>query len=287
MPEKIDSNEIKAAFGSLCETIAALRHPVTGCPWDLEQTHGTLRKYMIEEAYEAVDVMEPVNYQKLREELGDVLLQVVLNAQLAKDAGQFTIVDVVRDLDAKMKRRHPHVFGDQNNPNAKSSREKSDIKTKWEEVKQQEKSQSGDAVAKGIFDQLKAGNINPASRMAVAIGKVAKSISFDWNNSEDVFAQLESEIAELKQELNTNSSKSNIVAELGDVYFCLSQLSRHLDIDPEVCAVDGNKKFLSRFRTLENIAEKKGLDVKTAGTAQLEELWKEAKKIEKSNQKNR
>ena len=130
------------AFSQLCETIAALRHPVTGCPWDLEQTHATLRRYMIEEAYEAAEVMEPEDSAKLKDELGDVLLQVMLNSQLAMDAGTFTLQEVIEGLDAKMRRRHPHVFGENGNPKALLSRDRSQIKAKWQEVKAQENSKS-------------------------------------------------------------------------------------------------------------------------------------------------
>jgi MazG family protein len=279
--------DIKLAFGALCETIAALRDPKSGCPWDLEQTHASLRKYMIEEAYEATDVMEPVNYKKLQEELGDVLLQVVLNAQLAKDAKEFSILEVVKDLDSKMRRRHPHVFGEDGNPSSKTSREKSDIKAKWDEVKAQEKQKAPETSgAKGVFEPLSAGKITPASRLAVEIGKLAKKINFDWKDPLEVFSQLESEVLELKEEITKKSCKEQIAAEMGDVIFCVSQLCRHLDLDPEVCALDGNTKFLRRFKSLESLALAKGLDVKTVGTEQLEALWKEAKALEKQNKKS-
>jgi MazG family protein len=279
--------DIKLAFGALCETIAALRDPKSGCPWDLEQTHASLRKYMIEEAYEATDVMEPVNYKKLQEELGDVLLQVVLNAQLAKDAKEFSILEVVKDLDSKMRRRHPHVFGEDGNPSSKTSREKSDIKAKWDEVKAQEKQKAPETSgAKGVFEPLSEGKVTPASRLAVEIGKLAKKINFDWKDPLEVFSQLESEVLELKEEITKKSCKEQIAAEMGDVIFCVSQLCRHLDLDPEVCALDGNKKFLRRFKSLESLALAKGLDVKTVGTEQLEALWKEAKALEKQNKKS-
>jgi MazG family protein len=287
MTHQKNHEEINQAFGALCKTIAALRDPKTGCPWDLEQTHASLRKYMIEEAYEATDVMEPVNYKKLQEELGDVLLQVVLNAQLATDSKEFSILEVVKDLDSKMQRRHPHVFGEVGNPNSKTSRDMSDIKAKWDEVKAQEKQKSPEITgAKGVFESLSAGKITPASRLAVEIGKLAKKINFDWNDPLEVFSQLESEVLELKDEITKKSRKELIAAEMGDLIFCVSQLCRHLDLDPEVCALDGNKKFLRRFKSLESLAQAKGLDVKTLGTEQLEALWKDAKALEKQNKKS-
>lgn len=278
-------NEIKDAFGALCETIAALRDPNTGCPWDLEQTHATLRKYMIEEAYEATDVMDPVNHAKLQEELGDVLLQVVLNAQLAKDAQRFSILDVVKSLDAKMRRRHPHVFGANGNIESKTSREKADIKAKWDEVKALEKKNNANGAIAGVFDELKSGQVTPASRLAVAIGKLAKKINFDWKDPMEVFSQLESEVLELKEELKGKSSRDLVAAEMGDLLFCVSQLCRHLDLDPEICAIDGNRKFLKRFQLLEHLARSNNIDVTTAGTDQLETLWKEAKRLEKQTTK--
>jgi MazG family protein len=286
MPAHKNLNEIKDAFGALCETIAALRDPKTGCPWDLEQTHATLRKYMIEEAYEATDVMDPVNHVKLQEELGDVLLQVVLNAQLAKDAQRFSILDVVKNLDAKMRRRHPHVFGESGKPESKTSREKADIKAKWDEVKALEKQSNSKEAATGVFDQLKSGKFAPASRLATEIGKLAKKINFDWKDPLEVFSQLESEVLELKDELKRKSSRDLVAAEMGDLLFCVSQLCRHLDIDPEICAIDGNRKFLKRFQLLEQIARSKNIDVTTAGTEQLETLWKEAKQLEKQTAKS-
>jgi len=273
--------DIKQAFGELCKTIAALRDPIHGCPWDLEQTLASLRKYMLEEAYEATDVMDPVNYKKLQEELGDVLLQVVLNAQLATDGHEFTILEVIKNLDSKMRRRHPHVFGEDDDPKAKTSRDKADIKNKWEEVKAQEKQNSSSpSSTTKIFHSLDTGKINPASRLAIEIGKVAKKINFDWKNPLEVFSQLESEIVELKDEIKKNSDKQLIATEMGDVMFCITQLCRHLDIDPEVCAIDGNKKFLRRFGLLEELARLKKIDVSKASTEQLESLWKDAKALE-------
>lgn len=269
------------AFTKFCETIAALRHPVTGCPWDLEQTHASLRRYMIEEAYEAAEVMDPTDPIKLCEELGDVLLQVVLNSQLATDEKTFNIKDVIEGIDAKMRRRHPHVFA-QADEKEKYSRESGNIRAKWEEVKQSENSKKGSINPNGVFSHLKPGSVAPASQLAVAIGKAAKKISFDWANANDVFRQFESEVHELKHEVTMDSEKSKIYEELGDVFFSLSQLCRHLEIDPEICASDGNRKFLRRFASLENVAQAEGVDVKTAGVEKLEELWLKAKALEKN-----
>lgn len=275
-------NDTAESFKDFCKTIAALRHPVTGCPWDLEQTHASLRRYMIEEAYEAAEVMDPVDPKKLCEELGDVLLQVVLNSQLAKDEGTFTVDDVITGINQKMRRRHPHVFGDKDTDTSQHSRETSAIRAKWEEIKASEAKakDSKPSGRPGIFDHLKPGSTSPASQLAVAIGKTAKKIAFDWETSKAVFDQFQSEVKELKDEIDSGRDKAKIYEEMGDVMFSLSQLCRHLDIDPEICAMDGNKKFLKRFQNLEQIAKAESIDVTTAGTAKLEELWLKAKKFE-------
>lgn len=270
------------AFEAFCKTIAALRDPATGCPWDLAQSHSSLRRYMIEEAYEAAEVMEPTNPKKLCEELGDVLLQVVLNSQLAKDEGTFTVKDVIESIDKKMRRRHPHVFGDMTGDGSQHSREHSAIRAKWEEVKALENidNQGTPPVNSGVFDHIKPGLVSPSSQLAVAIGKTAKKIAFDWDSAASVFKQFESEVQELKHEIESSSDRSKIYEEMGDVMFSLSQVCRHLDIDPEICAMDGNRKFLKRFRNLEQIAKAENIDVKTAGTEKLEALWVKAKAFE-------
>ena len=237
---------------------------------------------MIEEAYEAAEVMDPVIPEKLKEELGDVLLQVVLNAQLAQDSSTFAIKDVIEGLNAKMRRRHPHVFGD---PIQKEMREKTQIRAKWDEIKAAEKqtAQSGpelQSADKGVFSQLKTSTLTPASQLAVAIGTLARKIQFDWSDPRAVLAQFESEVAELRLEIESGQSFERIKSEMSDVFFSLFQLCRHLGIDPEIAAMDGNRKFLKRFRALESIAGQEGCDVRTAGTQILEELWKRAKEQE-------
>lgn len=266
------------AFESLCKTIAALRDPVNGCPWDLEQTHETLRRYMIEEAYEAADVMHPLQVDKFKSELGDVLLQVVLNAQIASDNSHFKIEDVVRGLDEKMRRRHPHVFS-KDPANVAGTKEQ--VREQWDQIKREENKREGQ-IPSAVFAEVKPGAVTPALATAVAIGKIAKKIQFDWKNPEDVFNQFRSEVDELKSELfaSDGPKKQRIYDEMGDVFFSLAQLCRHLEIDPEICALDGNRKFLNRFSALEALAAQKGINPAIAGTTVLEELWGQAKKLE-------
>ena len=275
------TNATASSFLKLCQTIAALRHPVTGCPWDLEQTHESLRRYMIEEAYEAAEVMSPADPAKLVDELGDVLLQVMLNAQLASDVGSFQIKDVIDGLDAKMRRRHPHVFGD---PAEQADRARDSIRAKWEKIKAAENGSKKEANQDGVFTAIKPGSVTPASKQALEIGKLARKIQFDWPSTEAVFAQVKSELNEVECEVLASDpgKEARIYEEIGDLYFSVAQLCRHLGIDPEICANDGNKKFLKRFARLEVLAKNQGIDVRNADTLTLEKLWIAAKKQEKA-----
>lgn len=265
----------KDAFGEFCELVAQLRNPVGGCPWDLEQNHQTLTKYMIEEAYEAATVMKEGDSAKICDELGDVLLQVVLNAQVAADEKNFNIEEVIRCIHDKMYRRHPHVFGTEEE---RQGREVSQILKRWEEIKSSETEQKEE---KPFMEQKGVHKVFPASSQAAKIGKVAKSIKFDWKTPNQVFDVLLCEIQELKDEWQKSHNKNSpeLYAELGDVYFSLAQLCRHLDLEPELVAMDGNRKFLKRFYMMEENAKKRGLQISDIPEGGLEELWKEAKTL--------
>jgi MazG family protein len=271
MSKKTTTTGAGRAFEEFVGTISQLRDPQSGCPWDLKQTHLTLRKYMLEEAYEAVEAMSEGTPKEIAGELGDVLLQVVLNSQLGKDAGQFDIEEVVRGVDAKMRRRHPHVFGDLVGKNVSVD----DVKRRWQEIKLDEK---GETKPKGAFDGLKSESF-PASTFAYKIGKQSKEVEFDWDGPNEVFEQFRSEVDELEVELTKpKKDKAAIEAELGDLFFTLAQLTRHLSLDPETVAAQGNQKFLRRYTMLETIAHERGINLTEAGTETKEELWKEAKK---------
>lgn len=260
------------AFARFCETIAALRHPQTGCPWDLQQDYVSLRRFMIEEAYEAAEAMASGDASAIRDELGDVLLQVVLNSQVAKDSGHFDVVDVIESINAKMLRRHPHVFGDDD---AKAA---GHVPGKWEAIKAAEKATAGASPA-GVFAE--AAKVQPASRQALKIGKIAGKIRFDWDSPQEVFAQVRSEVDELAAELTTSAlDKIKVAEEIGDVMFSLVQLCRHLELDPEVTALDANRKFLRRFAALECLANERRIDATKAPRHVLEELWKDVKRRE-------
>ncbi len=264
----------KEAFAEFCKLIERLRDPVNGCPWDLKQNHQTLAKYMIEEAYESAAVMKENNTALICDELGDVLLQVVLNAQIANDAKTFAIEDVIRSIHEKMFRRHPHVFG---SVEEQKKREIPQIMERWEEIKKSEKvlhDTSTYMQEKGVY------KVHPASTQAAKIGKAAKGVNFDWDNPEEVFDVLLSEIQELKTEWKRSHKKHSpeLYSELGDVYFTLAQLCRHLDLEPEMVAWDGNLKFLKRFEWMEEKAKSRDQEISALQKEQLEVLWNEAKK---------
>ena len=271
-------------FAEFCTTIAALRDPDTGCPWDLQQDHASLRRYMLEEAYEAVEVMVGGRPAELCEELGDVLLQVVLNAQVALDAKTFTLVDVITGINAKMRRRHPHVFANTVGPVVTPA----SVQLQWEQIKAAEKAAVADkehllkeaSPPSPLF--AAALGKHPATAQALKIGKIAAKVRFDWDNSAEVWSQVRSEVEELAAELDhPTPDRAKIAEELGDLYFSLAQLSRHLDLDPEIVALDANRKFLRRFAMLEALAGEQKVLLTSATRLQLEDLWRQVKAREK------
>ena len=210
-------------FAAFVDTIAALRAP-NGCPWDREQTHESIARNMIEEAYEAVDAIEQHDAAHLREELGDVLLQVVLQSQIAADAGEFTVADVCRDVNAKMIRRHPHVFGQA----AAGSAE--DVLSIWDNVKLAEKS-AADAQAEEPEGLLESVPVSfPALLQAYKISRKAVAAGFEWDSVEDVWAKVEEEIAEFKQACRSDDAQAKEL-EFGDVLFSLVNVARKEGID--------------------------------------------------------
>ena len=281
----------------LVDTIAKLRDPDGGCPWDLEQNFETLRTYMIEEAYEASEAMGEAESDKgskgstahLQDELGDVLLQVVLNAQIASERGLFSFDDVAKSLTAKMIRRHPHVFSDKKIDGI------DELYKQWDEIKQEENSQSksqpnsqsnseqntkgGGKPTKLEQKYAKLPRISPPSKQAVKIGKFTKKIGFDWGSPAEVIKKAEEEIAELKEAMQKNKGDSDqkVREELGDVYFTLHQLCRHLDLDPEVVSQDANQKFLKRFDHMIQGCGGSINQFSTKNPEAKETLWAEAK----------
>lgn len=258
-------------FAAFVDTIAALRAP-NGCPWDREQTHESIARNMIEEAYEAVDAIEQHDATHLREELGDVLLQVVLQSQIAADAGEFTVADVCRDVNAKMIRRHPHVFGEA----AAGSAE--DVLSIWDNVKLAEKS-AADAQTEepeGLLDSVPASF--PALLQAYKISRKAVAAGFEWDTVEDVWAKVEEEIAEFKQACRSDDAQAKEL-EFGDVLFSLVNVARKEDIDAETALRATCRKFRERWAFMEGAAWGQGKRIEELDMDEMQQLWDQAKML--------
>lgn len=258
-------------FSAFVDTIAALRAP-NGCPWDREQTHESIARNMIEEAYEAVDAIEQHDAAHLREELGDVLLQVVLQSQIAADAGEFTVADVCRDVNAKMIRRHPHVFGEA----AAGSAE--DVLSIWDNVKLAEKS-AADAQAEepeGLLDSVPVSF--PALLQAYKISRKAVAAGFEWDTVEDVWAKVEEEIAEFKQACRSDDAQAKEL-EFGDVLFSLVNVARKEGIDAETALRATCRKFRERWAFMEGAAWGQGKRIEELDMDEMQQLWDQAKML--------
>lgn len=258
-------------FAAFVDTIAALRAP-NGCPWDREQTHESIARNMIEEAYEAVDAIEQHDAAHLREELGDVLLQVVLQSQIAADAGEFTVADVCRDVNSKMIRRHPHVFGEA----AAGSAE--EVLSIWDNVKLAEKS-AADAQAEepeGLLDSVPVSF--PALLQAYKISRKAVAAGFEWDTVEDVWAKVEEEIAEFKQACRSDDAQAKEL-EFGDVLFSLVNVARKEGIDAETALRATCRKFRERWAFMEGAAWGQGKRIEELDMDEMQQLWDQAKML--------
>ncbi|MBR6163772.1 nucleoside triphosphate pyrophosphohydrolase [bacterium] len=241
----------------LIEIIDILRSP-NGCKWDREQTHDTLKRNMLEEAYEAVDAINDNDAKHLKEELGDVLLQVVLHAQISKEAGEFNIEDVAKTLNEKLIHRHPHVFGDVKVQNTQ------EILDNWEKLKKEEKPHR-----KSIMDGIS--KAQSALMSAQKISKKAVSVGFEWPDEQELMKCVMSEFEEFKN-AKTQDEKED---EFGDILFAVVNLARWNKIDAEQALLRANKKFMARFRTMEELATK---DLNKYTLEEWDTLWKQAKK---------
>ncbi len=251
---------------SFQETIARLRAP-GGCPWDREQTHESLRKNLLEEAYEvlaAIDALETDGPEKLCEELGDLLLQVVLHSQIAVEAGEFSLADVVAGVDAKIKHRHPHVWGDQVVSGAEQ------VIQNWEAIKREERAEQKGREG-SIFDGVPAAL--PALTQAYTYGQRAARVGFDWPSGAGVVTKIEEELAELA----AAASPAERQAELGDLLFALVNWARWLNLDPEVALRQTNVRFARRFAALEAAARQGNVDLKRLSPDELRAMWQAAK----------
>ena len=258
----------ESSLEKLKEIIAALRHPKTGCPWDKEQTHQTLRRFVIEEAYEVAEAIEEAP-DKLEEELGDLLLQILLHAQIASEENRFTLESVGEVLAEKLIRRHPHVFGEEKAETAE------EVKKTWEAVKAEERGDKGDS---HLLDSLP--KHLPGLLEAYKIGKKVAPKNFDWETAEDVFEKVNEELSEVRAEMDKSvRDEKKVEEEVGDLLFSVAQLARKLDVEPELALKSANRKFRNRFSILEDLAKEKfnKEDLSDIPRESLEGLWSEVK----------
>lgn len=267
----------------LLEIMTALRTPVTGCPWDLEQDFKSIIPYTIEEAYEVADAIERDDMEDLRLELGDLLLQSVYHAQMASEAGNFDFGDVVEGITTKMIRRHPHVFGT-DDVSAEKYSAAGMAKGTWEKIKAEEKAEQIEArKARGlpakvtknsILDDVP--NTLPGLAVGVKLQQKASKVGFDWNDPRAVISKIREELDEVEAELEDNN-KQNLTDEIGDVLFAMANLARHLDIDPDTALRGTNNKFRKRFSYIEKNVKDSGKSLKDVDLEKMETLWNEAK----------
>jgi ATP diphosphatase len=257
----------------LLDIMAALRTPNTGCPWDLEQTFATIAPYTIEEAYEVADAIAHDDLDDLREELGDLLLQVVFHARMAEEQGAFAFGDVVEAISAKMIRRHPHVFGDK-----AGALTPGEVKGAWERIKQEEKAERAArkrlAEESGLLASVKSGQ--PALKRALDLQRKASTVGFDWNDPRAVLAKIREEADEIEAALDDGDS-AHIAAETGDLLFAVVNLARHAGADPEMALRAANTKFERRFAHIERALAARGRTLAEATLAEMDALWNEAK----------
>lgn len=262
----------------LLEIMAALRNPDTGCPWDVEQDFRSIAPYTLEEAYEVLDAIDRDDMDDLKEELGDLLLQVVFHARMAEENGDFDFGDVVQTVTDKMIRRHPHVFGDA------EQRKAGMAKDSWSRIKAEEKAQRARRRDQnGLAADEKDGYLDdiphafPALLRALKLQQKAAKVGFDWAEAAPIIDKIEEEIAELKSEIS-DGKHSSIQEEYGDLLFAVVNLGRHLDIDAETALMATNAKFTRRFHFIEKSLKQASRSLEDASLEEMEAIWQESKK---------
>lgn len=270
--------------GEWLEKLAAVQARLRaqdGCPWDREQTHASLRTYLIEEAYEVLEAMEGGDDGKFAEEMGDLLLQIVFHSQIAKEQGRFTVADVIREVHDKMVRRHPHVFGE------KRAKDAAEVLKNWEQIKKEERTAASKKNADGSKQPGKNSSMMdgvsralPAALEGFQLTRRAARIGFDWTSMEGVIEKMNEEAEELRQALEAEDARRT-EEEMGDLLFAAVNLARFLRIDPEIALKKANAKFSTRFRRMEELAGKDGKALAEVSRKQMEEFWETAKRVEK------
>jgi ATP diphosphatase len=251
----------------LLDIMARLRDPADGCPWDVEQTFATIAPHTVEEAHEVADAIVRGDMEELKDELGDLLFQVVFHARMAEEEGAFDFADVVEAINDKMLRRHPHVFGDEDIADAEAQT------ANWEKIKADERAAKGETDTSALAGVP--GGLGALQR-AVKLQKRAARVGFDWPTVEPIFEKLDEEVDELKQAIALEDA-DNIEEELGDLLFVLSNLARKLDVDPDMALRRSNLKFEQRFRGMEALAAEREMDFPTLDLDEQELLYREVK----------
>jgi len=259
--------------GRLLEIMAALRTPKTGCPWDLEQNFATIAPYTLEEAYEVADAIARHDLTNLKEELGDLLLQVVFHARMADEQRAFDFGDVVQAITEKLIRRHPHVFGDEHSQTPEA------VKGLWDRIKAEEKAARGGAKQDGALAGVPVAL--PALTRALKLQEKAGKVGFDWNDPRAVLHKIREEADEIEEALdNPAADMTDAAAEVGDLLFAAANLARHLHADPEALLRQTNRKFERRFAAIERALAAQGRAPQDATLAEMDALWDEAKRTE-------
>ncbi len=254
-------------FERLVDIMRQLRAP-DGCPWDREQTHETLKPYLIEEAYEVLDAIDDGNDGALAEELGDVLLQVIFHAQVASEEGRFNVDDVSRAIAEKLERRHPHVFGDVQADTSEV------VLQNWDAIKREEKEDKGEA-KKGLLDDVP--RHLPALMHAETLQKKAARVGFDWEKLDEVTEKAREEVGEFIETLHHKDNPERVREELGDLLFSLVNVARFVGISPEEALSRTNRKFTTRFQYIERKLAESGSSPEKASLGQMDLFWEEAK----------
>ncbi|WP_405154617.1 nucleoside triphosphate pyrophosphohydrolase [Paenibacillus sp. FSL K6-0108] len=270
VPKNTDDALRRRSFARLHEIVNILRSP-GGCPWDQEQTHQSIRKNLIEETYEVIETIDEDDPDHMKEELGDLLLQILLHSQMEEEVGTFNVYDVIEGLNDKLIFRHPHVFGEQQAENADEALQN------WEQMKAEEKKRKGQhlqqtSVLDGIPRDL------PALMKGYKLQKKAAKVGFDWDDVEGVFAKIEEELVELKEAVQHNQSAEERKLELGDLLFAAANVARFIDTDPEEALAATNRKFIQRFRYIEERLREQGRTPSDSNVDEMEQYWQEAKK---------
>ncbi|TFJ92994.1 nucleoside triphosphate pyrophosphohydrolase [Lentibacillus salicampi] len=253
-------------FTRLREVIATLRGP-EGCPWDSKQTHETLREYAIEEVYELIEAIDEQDDAWIVEELGDMLLQVMLHSQVGEDDGYFTVDDVIRSITDKMIHRHPHVFGDA------SAKTVDAVNKTWDALKQEEKGDQRESVLDGVPAGL------PGLSRAFKLQKKAAKVGFGWDEVQDIWSKLQEELEEVQMAI-TAQNRTELEKELGDVLFVLANISRYYKINPEIALNQTNRKFISRFSHIEKELQGQGKTIRQVSLEEMDDYWNQAKRKE-------